>query len=384
MRLRLYLLAILASLTASNVMAAEEDELRIAITGAGSDPAKLARAIEDHLAKYPDSRHAAELERIGLKAATETRDHPRVVMFGERVLARESGDVAVLELVARGLLASDDAEAARKALSYARRLEVTAPKSLGRALIFQARAKGNLGEVDEAIVLARRSFEAAPAADAARESAKWLERAGRMDEALVALANAVAISDPRSTDAQRAADRIRLGDMYRRVHGSEDGLSDLILAAHGRMMAVTPSKPAPLRPLDFTLAGLDGPSLTLNSLKGKVIVLDFWATWCGPCRAQKPLYDRVEQRFKGRADVVFLAINTNEDRSLVKSFMNANGWSQRSVYFAGPLASALRIHSIPTTVVIDRRGEIASRLDGFIPQRFVEMLTESIARALAR
>ena len=117
------------------------------------------------------------------------------------------------------------------------------------------------------------------------------------------------------------------------------------------------------------------------SMKGKVVVLDFWATWCGPCRVQHPLYEQVRRRFKDNKDVVFLALSTDEDRSLVKPFLEREKWSQEVLYEDG-LAGYFRVNSIPTTIVLDRQGEVKSRMPGFIAERFVEMLSERINSAL--
>jgi len=136
-----------------------------------------------------------------------------------------------------------------------------------------------------------------------------------------------------------------------------------------------------MSPLEFTLTRLEGGQLAMSSLKGKVVVLDFWATWCGPCRVQHPLYEQVKQKFKDNPDVIFLAIDTDEDRSLVKPFLQRQKWSQEVVYDDG-LGGFFRLSSIPTTVVLNRRGEVQSRMPGFIPERFVDMLTERIGSAL--
>jgi thiol-disulfide isomerase/thioredoxin len=134
-------------------------------------------------------------------------------------------------------------------------------------------------------------------------------------------------------------------------------------------------------PMEFTLTGLQGDKLAMASLKGKVVILDFWATWCGPCRVQHPLYGKVKERFQGRDDVVFLSVNTDENRGVVAGFLEDNGWDKR-VYFDDGLGAALRISSIPTTVLINKSGDIHSRMNGFIPDRFVDMLTERIRQAL--
>ncbi len=123
---------------------------------------------------------------------------------------------------------------------------------------------------------------------------------------------------------------------------------------------------------------LDGSAIEGS---GKVLVLDFWATWCGPCRVQHPLYEQVRQRFKDNPDVIFLDVDTDEDRSLVKPFLERQKWSQEVVYDDG-LGGFFRLSSIPTTVVLNRRGEVQSRMPVFVPERFVDMLTERIGSAL--
>ena len=92
--------------------------------------------------------------------------------------------------------------------------------------------------------------------------------------------------------------------------------------------------------MQFTLSGLDGAKLSMATLKGKVVVFDFWATWCVPCRAQHPLYEQVKKRFAGNPDVVFLSIDTDEDRALVRPFLDEVKWKDR-VYFEDGLSRAL-------------------------------------------
>jgi thiol-disulfide isomerase/thioredoxin len=258
--------------------------------------------------------------------------------------------------------------------------------------VLQARAHGNLGRMEQALALARKSFDTYPNAESAREIGRWLSRTGREAEAAPHYADAFTIPDPRQTDADRAADRARLGELYRKLNGSEKGLGDVVLESYDRTTALLKERKLRLRqldpnaqvsnPMEFTLTGLQGDKLAMSSLRGKVVILDFWATWCGPCRVQHPLYEKVKQRFKNRSDVVFLSVNTDESRGVVPDFVEENGWDKR-VYFEGGLAAALRISSIPTTVLINKRGEIHSRMNGFIPERFVEMLSERIEQALA-
>jgi len=112
-----------------------------------------------------------------------------------------------------------------------------------------------------------------------------------------------------------------------------------------------------------------------------VVVMDFWATWCGPCRAQHPLYDEVKKKYAKREDVVFLSIDSDEDRDGVKAFLAERNWTG-PVWFEDGLASALRVSSIPTTIVLDKSGNLASRMNGYNPDNFVDMLTARIEDAL--
>ena len=75
----------------------------------------------------------------------------------------------------------------------------------------------------------------------------------------------------------------------------------------------------------------------------------------------------------------FFSVDTDEDRALVAPFLKEQKWSQ-SVYFEDGLTRKLEISSIPTTIVVNRRGEITSRMNGFVPDRFVDMLPSASRR----
>jgi len=385
----------------------EQADLEKALSDAGSSPLEYLRALEKHLEQYPNSARRPELERAAVRAAIEARDDSRIVQYGERVLARQPDDLQILEQVTRALLASGSKDASERALKYARRYEELVrqmqkdksgaqwrneiDRGIGRALCDEARASGNLGRQEEALALAQRAFETFPNADSARETARWYERLGKPEEAARHLADAFTIPDPSSSDAGRARDRGRMGELYRQAKGSENGLGDLVLQAYDRNVALIHTRELTMRqsdpntqltdPMEFTLTGLDGQKLSMASLKGKVLVFDFWATWCEPCRGQHPLYEQVKQRFKDNPDVVFLSIDTDEDREPVKRFLEEEKWSGQ-VYFEDGLTRALRITYIPTTIIIEKRGQVFSRMNGYTPERFVDLLTGRIRDAL--
>ena len=128
---------------------------------------------------------------------------------------------------------------------------------------------------------------------------------------------------------------------------------------------------------DFELKSTEGEHVELSSLQGKVVVLDFWATWCGPCRHELPIVDQLRQEFGDR--VQFLGIN-DEDSGTVKGFLRKNGYgitvlmdSKRSVH------RTYGVHSIPTLIVIDRDGVIRQH---FIGGRDAPALRQAIAAVL--
>lgn len=97
---------------------------------------------------------------------------------------------------------------------------------------------------------------------------------------------------------------------------------------------------------------------------------------------QHPLYEQVKQLFHDSPDVVFLSIATDDEREIVAPFLKDNHWASQNVYFEDGLSRVLAITSIPTTIVLDRRGEVTSRMNGFLPNRFVDMLSDRIKDAL--
>ena len=410
--LLLLLLALTAAAQQKDPSASEDADLNAALAEAGSSQVDFIRALENHLAKYPGSTKRPEIERALVKASIESKDEKRIVLYGEHVLEREAGDPQILDRVTRSLLSNESKENAERALRYARRYEeqvaglrkqppvghfskadwlMELDRGVARAMVLEARATGNLGKYEDALALARKSYQEYPTAEGAREIAKWLVKLGRDEEAITRYADAFTISDSRNTDSARTQDRIRMGDLYKKLKGSEKGLGDLILESYDRTTALVGERKLRMREadpnaqaasvMDFTLPALSGDALKLSTLKGKTVIFDFWATWCGPCRAQHPLYAEAKRNFAENSDVVFISVNTDEDRELVSPFLKENHWDI-PVYFEDGLSRLMQVTSIPTTIIVNKHGEVASRMNGFIADRFVDMLAERIHQAL--
>ncbi len=388
----------------------EQQDLMHAVSESGNSTLDLVRALEAYLKKYPNSVQRLDIERALAKASIENKDDARIVQYGERVLTAVPDDVLLLDRVSMSLLALGGKENAQKSIKYSRAFEdiidkLEAPagsdamqrqedrdRALGRTLLTQSRARTMLEDKENAERLAARAFSVYPSEDIGREWGECLARMGRDEDAITHLAEAFAVPDTRATDADRMKDRLRLGELFTRLHGSEKGLGDVILSAYDRvasmvelrkkkLLALDPNSSA-AEPAQFTITGLDGKKLQMSSLLGKVIVLDFWATWCVPCRAQYPLYEEVKKHYAGRNDVVFLPLDTDEDHSIVEPFLQEQMWDKR-VYFDDGMTRLLQVSQIPTTVLLNKRGKIASRMNGFLPDQFVAQLIERIDAALA-
>ena len=108
----------------------------------------------------------------------------------------------------------------------------------------------------------------------------------------------------------------------------------------------------------FSVTTLDGKSITMDSLAGKVVLIDFWATWCGPCREALPHIREIARRFQGQPLVV-LSVSLDKDANKWKEFVNKNGmtWMQyRDGSFDGNLSKMFAVTAIPATFTIDADG----------------------------
>jgi len=122
----------------------------------------------------------------------------------------------------------------------------------------------------------------------------------------------------------------------------------------------------PAEPREFTLPFLGGESASLSSYKGKVVFLNFWATWCPPCREEMPSMETLYKRYKDKG-LEMLAINLSENTNTVRQFMDNNGYTFPVMMDSdGRVGGAYGIRSIPTTLIIDREGKIVAQVIGSI------------------
>jgi cytochrome c biogenesis protein CcmG/thiol:disulfide interchange protein DsbE len=121
----------------------------------------------------------------------------------------------------------------------------------------------------------------------------------------------------------------------------------------------------------FTLADLNGHPVSLSDFRGKVVVLDFWATWCPPCKREIPDFIELQSQY-GSKGLQVIGIGLDEPEKL-KAFASTNGMNY--TVLLGTDDTALKyggISGIPTTFIIDRSGKIVDRFEGFRPKGVFE------------
>ena len=142
----------------------------------------------------------------------------------------------------------------------------------------------------------------------------------------------------------------------------------LVLPGCGLTAAPVVGYPAP----DFTLTDLDGNAVRLSDFRGKVVFLNFWATWCPPCRAEMPEMEELHQEYQDK-DVVIIGVDLGEFRSSVKSFVEENGYSWTFVIDStGEVARDYMVTGIPSSFSIDEDGIIRALQVGAMSKAVME------------
>lgn len=117
-------------------------------------------------------------------------------------------------------------------------------------------------------------------------------------------------------------------------------------------------------PVDFSLFDLKSKKVTLSDLRGKIVFLNFWTTWCWECRVEMPLMQELYDHFKDE-DFTMVAINLNEPKSVVEKFFEDNKLTFTVLLDSdGELGIPFGIRGIPTTYILDREGAIIGKVFG--------------------
>ncbi len=384
-----------------------DEEFQQAIDSAGNDRAALVRNLEAFLKKYPEAPQRVRIYRALVEATLQLRDTTRAADYAERIVSLAPDDMS-MTLVAIQLLERNGDEAGlRRATNYSTRVleyidrgndekspkiskeewETSKKHDRMTVLLLRGRLYLKLHETSKA----QKDFEDSYGFEASSGAAEKLGEIAELNKdlprAIQQYARAFALADGSKTTPGRREIRQNLGNVWRLAHGSDEGLGEYVLRTYDEV-AAAPGKPNTAKntgakePFEFILRRVpDGGTLPLSAEKGKILVVNFWATWCGPCRALEPVFDRVAIDFHQSHDVLFLAADCDEDETLVPPYVKEVK-PQTTVVFADGLDRLFDVNSFPTVVIIDRAGKIIYRGEGYDEVTFRQSLTAAIHQAL--
>jgi thiol-disulfide isomerase/thioredoxin len=384
------------------------EELQQAIASAGNDRAALVRNLEAYLVKDPDSPQRPQIYRALVEANLQLRDTARAADYAERVVALAPDDMSITLVAIQLLQRSGDEAGLRRAVSYAGRvlgfvertsLDEKSPKmspdewrmarARDRASVLQLRGELYLKLKDSAAAQKdfKSSYAALPTPGAAEKLGEVAEMNKDFNAAIEQYARAFALADSATSGVTRKEIRQKIGNVWRLAHGSDEGLGDYLLRAYDQVSqaastAKTKKNSGAREVSEFTLRKApDGAPYPLAGKKGEVLVVSFWATWCGPCRALEPQFERVAAQFKGNEQISFIEADCDDDESQVGPYLEEIK-PRVPVVFADGLDHLLAVNDLPTVVIIDRRGKVVYRAEGFGEETFERDLTAAARRAL--
>lgn len=384
----------------------EAEELQQAITAAANDRVELLRNLEGFLKKYPSSPQRPQIYRALVEASLQLRDTARAIDYAERVVSLMPEDMSMTLLTIELLERNGDEAALRRAVSYATRVleyvqhssadeksprvslaewNTQKTRDLMAVMVMRGRLRMKLKENAEARQDLEQSYRELPSAAAAAKLGELAELDKDLPGAIANYARAFALAEGANANVNRREVRQKLGNAWRLAHGSEDGLGDFLLRTFDEVakapQPATPARNALVKePREFQLRKApEATPFPLAGLKNRILVVNFWATWCGPCHILGPVFDKVAAQFQGRDDVVFLAANCDEDETLVAPYLQSEK-VRTTVVFADGLERALAVNAFPTVVVIDRAGKIVYRAEGYSDESFESQLASAVNR----
>lgn len=132
---------------------------------------------------------------------------------------------------------------------------------------------------------------------------------------------------------------------------------------------------------DFDFVDEKGSVQSTSSLRGKVVFINFWASWCPPCRAEFPSIETLYTKFKDNPDVFFLTINEDSDLATAKAYLMNENFSIPFYKSNGNVPGEIYSGALPTTVVLDKKGKIRfhhTGLANYASDKFVKQIEELV------
>lgn len=129
----------------------------------------------------------------------------------------------------------------------------------------------------------------------------------------------------------------------------------------------------------FEMIDADGKITKIEDLKGKVVFLNFWATWCGPCVAEMPTIQKLYDKFKDDKDVVILTVEVENKQDKAKNFMKNKNLTLPVVFPNTSIPKEFFDYALPTTIILDKKGNIAHTTLGmadYSGQEIVDFMNE--------
>lgn len=129
----------------------------------------------------------------------------------------------------------------------------------------------------------------------------------------------------------------------------------------------------------FSFIDAAGKTATTSDLKGKVVFINFWASWCPPCRAEMPSLNELYKKLKDDNRFVFLFINEDKDKTKVKQYLQKNDFAIPLYTSIGDVPSEIFSGTLPTTIVVDKQGKIVlnhTGMAGYNTNAFIKQLKD--------
>jgi thiol-disulfide isomerase/thioredoxin len=391
--------------------------LQATVRQAGNDSAELVKNLEAYLVKYPDSPRRGAIYRALLESEMNLHNSKSALEYAEKVIAIQPEDSQSMYVAVTLLEKLPDEASQLRAIDFDSRLIDRVSKAdpdsrpqqmtldewqAGRnkfivdLYVVRGRIEHHLHKNEEAVKDLQSGFHLIPNADAALTLGEIAEEEKHADEAIREYAAAFILASQDQPDSEgppldRDSLRLRMGNLWRFTHDSNTGLGDIVLSAFDRNHEAIKAEKADAPvynkdvtdPLQFSLRHVDGSGpIKLSDSRGKVVVLNFWATWCAYCTQMEAMLTDIRTKFAGRDDVIFLAVNADELESQVAPYLQDQKIGGTLV-FADGVNQAYHVESIPTVLVLDKAGKIAYRSQGFAQDGFADLAAAAITKASA-